>query len=304
MTSSLRVILLGLFIASGSLAAQPQQLATAIGARRIELMPDSEGTVAEVMVSPGLSTMLLFDSPLSREGLELEGRGRFALVDVGHSTIRVVPSAQFGVGESFQMSVVFQDGASPVRARFLLRVHPAKADVVVEVFRGKRTIETYQQEAREARAEAMRCQEENVRLRAERVMPGGLAGLVSTDAMDDAGVLGRVLTKSVSKAAGNVLLLEYVKAYRAARRAVLDVRLFAPDGVKPWLAKGAAVRDRTGEDVKVLHIWQSASILAGESGRVVVEFEVSQEMASGPFSLKLWEADGPRTVALGNIALP
>ncbi|RYY96955.1 MAG: DUF2381 family protein [Chitinophagaceae bacterium] len=37
---------------------------------------------------------------------------------------------------------------------------------------------------------------------------------------------------------------------------------------------------------------------------MVVEAEATAEAARGAFSLKLWEADGLRTVTIGNVTFP
>nr|WP_281291571.1 DUF2381 family protein [Myxococcus llanfairpwllgwyngyllgogerychwyrndrobwllllantysiliogogogochensis] len=123
--------------------------------------------------------MLLFDSELAQDGVELDERGVFSIVDMGRMTMRLVPSAKVSPGEKFRVSVRFRDGAAPPRASFSLTVHPARADTVVEVYRNTRTVESYRQEAREARAETQRCQEESARLVSEHGVPG--AGRLARD---------------------------------------------------------------------------------------------------------------------------
>nr|WP_254614540.1 DUF2381 family protein [Myxococcus sp. CA056] len=123
--------------------------------------------------------MLLFDSELAQDGVELDERGVFSIVDMGRMTMRLVPSAKVSPGEKFRVSVRFRDGAAPPGASFSLTVHPARADTVVEVYRNTRTVESYRQEAREARAETQRCQEESARLVSEHGVPG--AGRLARD---------------------------------------------------------------------------------------------------------------------------
>ncbi|GMT98459.1 hypothetical protein KH5H1_25780 [Corallococcus caeni] len=273
------------------------------GARRIELAPDGSPSIAEIAVSAGLSTGLYFDSDLMRDGIELEGRERFSLVDIGQATLRLVPSSRVAPGERFRLVVRFRDGAAPVSASFLLRVHPAKAEPLVEIFREKRTIETYQQETREVRAELERCQDENSRLVAEHEAPPGLAGLLSTGTLDEHGVAGRVVTKDIPRLAGNALEAISVTTYRAKTAVAVVVQLATKAGAHLWSPKGVTLRSRTGAELKVLRIWQQPSTPLDESRSIVVEAEAPEAGVQGPFSLKLWE-DGPRTVTLGNVTFP
>ncbi|MCY1077326.1 hypothetical protein [Archangium lansingense] len=41
----------------------------------------------------------------------------------------------------------------------------------------------------------------------------------------------------------------------------------------------------------------------GKGGRVVVEFEVTENQAQGTYTLRLWDAEG-RTAAIGKVTFP
>ncbi|MCP3060984.1 DUF2381 family protein [Myxococcus sp. K38C18041901] len=274
------------------------------GARRIELGPDDSGALTEITVSPGLSTVILFDSELTQEGADVEGRSIFSNVDVGRTTMRLVPSGRGTPGEKFRVSVRFRDGAAPPSASFLLTIHPARADSVVEVYRNARTVESYQQEAREARTETVRCQEDNARLVSERGAPGGLAGLLATGGIDANGVTGRIVTKTISSDPRNALQPFKAQSYRSTGRVALEVFLSGLRGERPWLVSGAALRGTSGAELKVVRVWQKSPVTSGGTGQVVIEAEATAESARGAFSLKLWEADGPRTVTIGNVTFP
>ncbi|MCY1041643.1 DUF2381 family protein [Corallococcus sp. bb12-1] len=304
MPSSSFVVLLGFLFASGAAVGQAEFPSTVPGARRIELAPDETPPPSEIAVSPGLSSGFYFDSDLLREGIELESRERFSLVDVGQATLRLVPSSRVNPGETFRLVVRFKDGASPVSASFLLRAHPAKAEPLVEIYRGKRTIETYQQETREAHAKLLSCQGENARLSAEHDAPAGLTGLISTGALDDSGVAGRVVTRDVALTVGNVLEAILVKSYRSKKGVAVELMLVVRSGAQPWSAKGALLRGKAGADLKVLRVWQEQPIAVGEARRIVVEAEAPTTAAQGAFSLKLWEEEGPRTVTISNVTFP
>ncbi|MCP3170144.1 DUF2381 family protein [Myxococcus sp. QH3KD-4-1] len=298
------LILLALILMGEAASAQVSPAAGGLGARRIELAPEAARAVAEVMVSPGLSTVFNFDSELLRDGLELDGRERFALVDVGQSTLRLVPSERILSGERLRLMVRFRDGAEPGLGAFVLVVQPAQPEMVVEVYRKKRTVETYRQEAHEARIEAERLRDELKRMRAECRGPGGLAGLISMELMGTQGVERRDLGRAVTQAPGSALMARAVYSFRTARRVAVEVWLELPDGSQPWIAKGASIRSKSGEEMKVLQVWQDVSVTSEKSRRVAIEAESTADAVRGPFTLKLWEADGPRTVTLGNVTFP
>ncbi|RKG90457.1 DUF2381 family protein [Corallococcus sp. CA049B] len=295
------------FLLAGEGAALAQSPASTVGlsVRRIELASDDAQPAPEVAVSLGLSTVFLFDSEASREGLMLEGRERFAMVDAGLNTLRLVPSEKISAGERLKLTVRFQDGAAPASATFVLVAHPARSEALVEVYRRKRSVETYQEEVRQARIEATQCREENERLRAERSAPDGLTGLISTKVLSGRGVDFRDVTMDVTQGPGGAAGKQLVLAYRTARRVAVEVTLKYVGDAQPWTAVGATLRSKTSDELKVRQVWQSGPVAPGsDTQRVVVEAEAASESPQGSFTLKLWDADMRRTVTLGNVTFP
>ncbi|PTL75112.1 hypothetical protein DAT35_56670 [Vitiosangium sp. GDMCC 1.1324] len=89
-----------------------------------------------------------------------------------------------------------------------------------------------------------------------------------------------------------------------AQPASVAVRLRLKNpGAEPWTLAGAALVDSTGEEVE-LAAWQEASIPPNGAGAVVVGIEGERAQLACPCTLKLWEAQGPRTVTLGNVTFP
>lgn len=298
------VLILFLLGGGGVARAQPTFMSTGVGVRRIELSPENASTSVEVSISSGLSSTILFDSELARDGVAVEGRERFSLVDIGQATIRLIPSEGISPGERLRLVVRFQDEAAPGSATFLLVAHPAKAEPFVEVYRRKRGVETYREEAREAKAEAQRCREEYERLWAERSAPQGLAGLLSMGRLGSGRVEDIDLVQTISRGPGLAVPVRQAYSYRSALRLAVDVSLGFPEGGQPWKATGAALRDRSGKELNVLQVWQVAPTSSEKNVRVIVEAEATPDPVRGPFTLKLWEADGPRTVTLGNVTFP
>ncbi|HYO54783.1 DUF2381 family protein [Archangium sp.] len=74
-------------------------------------------------------------------------------------------------------------------------------------------------------------------------------------------------------------------------------------GAEPWTLAGAALVDSTGEEVELAR-WQEAPIPANGAGAVVVGIEGERSQLDCPCTLKLWEAQGSRTVILGKVEFP
>jgi uncharacterized protein (TIGR02268 family) len=302
-------ILVMLTLTSGAATAQPRPPPPGLGVRRIELMTGSPETTPplEVHISPRVSTTFEFDSHLDPEKVVLEGARRFSLVDLGHSTLRLVPSEQLLPGERLRLTVRFQDGSVPVGAAFILVVHPARAERLVEVWRQPRTAESYQQEAKEARAETQQCHEENARLRAEQEGPGGIAGLLASGVIEgEEAVDGKFLfvDKEVHQLPGAGVRALKAWSYRAPARVAMAVIIENPEAMTPWMVEGAALVSKSGTSLKILTVWQKAPLLGGSSGRVVVEAEARPDAARGTFTLKLWGAGGLRTITLSGVTFP
>ncbi|WP_141588619.1 MULTISPECIES: DUF2381 family protein [unclassified Myxococcus] len=299
--------LLFLLLSGGgpALAQSPSSSSVGLSIRRIELVSDDAQPAVEVAVSPGLSTVFIFDSEVGRDGLTVEARERFAVVDAGLTTLRLVPSEKISAGERLKLTVRFQDGAAPASATFVLVAHPARSEAHVEVYRRKRSVETYQEEVRQARLAAELCKEENERLREERSAPDGVTGLIATSVLNGRGIEFRDVSKGVTLAPGGAAGKSVVYAYRTARRVAVEVTLKYGGDAQPWTAVGAMLRGKANEELKVLQVWQSGPIAPGaDTQRVVVEAEAASESPQGSFTLKLWDVDGRRTVTLGNVTFP
>ncbi|HEX8819363.1 MAG TPA: DUF2381 family protein [Archangium sp.] len=74
-------------------------------------------------------------------------------------------------------------------------------------------------------------------------------------------------------------------------------------GAEPWTLAGAALVDSTGEEVALV-AWQEVPVPPNGKGAVVVGVEGEPAQLGCPCTLKLWEAQGPRTVTLGNVTFP
>ncbi|XXF81484.1 DUF2381 family protein [Myxococcaceae bacterium GXIMD 01537] len=306
MPASRFAALLPLIVLSEGASAQPRPVASSLGVRRVAVSAEaSEARTPEVWMSPGVSTTFEFDTDLAQKDVVVEGAERFSLVDLGRSTLRVVPSERIVPGERLRLTVRFRDGAAPAGAAFVLVAHPAQAERLVEVSRQPRTLESYQQEVREAREEVQRYREENTRLRTEHGSPGGLTGLLANDSIRQQGVAAKRLDVNpvVSRHRGGAVEVRWMWSYRSAARVALDMTLNPPDAAQSWTVDGAALESKTGESLRVFPVWQ-ALINNGVALRVVVEAEATPDAAQGAFILKLWDADGLRSITIPGVTFP
>ena len=61
---------------------------------------------------------------------------------------------------------------------------------------------------------------------------------------------------------------------------------------------------RTGASLKILTVWQKATIIHDSFGRVVAEAEAIPDAALEPFTLKLLGPGGLRTISLSGVTFP
>jgi uncharacterized protein (TIGR02268 family) len=100
----------------------------------------------------------------------------------------------------------------------------------------------------------------------------------------------------------NALRTEDARSYSHPGGIAARLELKNP-GAEPWTVAGAVLKDSTGAEVE-LSAWQEWAIDPGARGFVVVGAEREPGLLGCPCTLKLWEAQGPRTVTLGNVTFP
>lgn len=270
---------------------------------RIDLLAEPEEKRHTLCISPGIVTAWLFDAPLPPGAIRLDVEDQeVVLIQAGH-LVTLLPSEKLMPGRRLNMTVRFDDGAAPTSVTFELVVHPARAHRQVEVFRRKRTVESYQQALKVKEAEAEQCHEENAQLRAAQGRLNGLRGLRSAKLMSEKGVAATVITNSVTSPESRLRVLRAVSFRSRARVAVeVELDLTALTGGKAWNAEGAALVGPGGRELPVLGVWQEQ--LADGSHVVMVEAEAGPEKAQGTFTLKLWEHGGARPVTLQGVTFP
>ncbi|QRO02208.1 DUF2381 family protein [Archangium violaceum] len=268
--------------------------------RCIELMAEGTSDASEVQLSPGQPTTFLFDSDVLADEMSLENRERFE-VALGKRLITLVPSEKMHGEKPGKMMVCFADGAAPACATFRLVVHPAIAERQVDLFRHPRPVDSIQADLTKSYEENARLRAELGRLHAERNRPDGLTGLYTSGMMGEAGIPCSRL--HVIQRKGETLNGWKLLACRAPGKMAVLVELTNPDGAAPWSAQGAKLVGPKGQEL-MGSVWPLGPILPTETRTLFIEVQATNVQTDGPFILKLWEAEGPRTVTLGGVTFP
>jgi uncharacterized protein (TIGR02268 family) len=263
------------------------------------LAADATGQASEVCVSPDETTTFVFDASLAAGAVEFQPEGRLADWAPGKEglSLYVIPKTDFLPGERVRVTVRFADGAAPLSATFWLVGHVASGTRRVGVFRQPRSADVLKKEKDEALAEARQCQEDKARLLAERKEPGGLMGAAWLARKGE--FASEDIWRGLKHHPANALQAENAKSYSHPGSMAVRLQLANP-GAEPWTAAGAMLKDVTGAEVE-LSAWQASAIAPGALGFVVVGAEREPGQLACPCTLKLWEAQGPRTVTLGNV---
>lgn len=292
---------------TGTASAEPEAMPCLAGVQHVELPTTATLEPVQVCISPGQTTLVNFDGALAAGSLTLDGQDRFTQAEPGPSSLKLVPSEKLAAGERLRLSVRFQDAAAPTSAALILVVHPAQATPLVDVHRQTRTVESFRQElgARDEQLRQLRL--ENARLLAESTGPKGLAGLHALGLLDETAFRARDNRKSARAPPASALLLEGATAsFRTGGRVAVKLFLANPNNAAPWTAQGAkmALEDRKGVELQVLEVWPREPIPPGRTLMMLVEAEVGNVSAQGPFTLRLWEAQGGRTAIIQGVMLP
>jgi uncharacterized protein (TIGR02268 family) len=235
--------------------------------------------------------------------VEFQPAGRLADWAQGKEglSLLVIPKGDYLSGERVRVTVRFADGAAPTSATFWLVGHAARGARRVEVFRQPRPADALKREKDEAQAEARQCQEDKARLLTERKEPGGLMGAAWLERVGNE-VVSKEIWQLLKHHPANALRTEQARSYTHPGSMAVRFQLANP-GAEPWTAAGAMLKDATGAEVE-LSAWQESAIAPGALGFVVVGAEREPGQFACPCILKLWEAQGPRTVTLGNVTFP
>jgi uncharacterized protein (TIGR02268 family) len=299
-------LLLALLFAAPASAQPVSESWEAVAVRHLELTADSAEREHEVGISPFRITTLVFNARLLRGGVVLEGGEHFRVVTVDEAAglVALLPTGALPPGKHLRLTVRFADGALPASATFRLVVHATRAEPQVNVYRQPRSGESYQQEARQERERAERCETRLVQ--AEQQHPRGLTGLLADKLVEAGrGIETRDLASTLRHRTSETLEIRGAHSYRALGRVAVAVELKNTSS-EPWVVdgKGARLASKGGKQLHVLHVWPLDPLPPGALRHVFVEAEATEEEARGTYVLQLPEASGPRTLTLRGVTFP
>ena len=288
-----------------SLTATAQATPPGRAAPRSIVLTGHAGEAPLLSLAPGTVTVLLFDAPLVRESVEVEGRDRFAAVVVGDLTLTLSPAVALGPTERLALRITYREGF-PASAVFLLTGKPGEVDEVVSVSRPQQPGEACRLElaATHERCEALRQELEALKARPPLRSPAAvaLAGVV-----DDQGLLWRRL-QVVALKPHDGLLTEMSEGLGATTWSVVVLQVRNTDGA-PWTPAWAEVIPVAGGAPRRARavLSEQAILPPGASMKVAVEVEMPWRMPntwlSAPHALRVCNGDGSQCLSVPQVSL-
>ncbi|WP_163997913.1 DUF2381 family protein [Pyxidicoccus caerfyrddinensis] len=296
------VLAWGLLLAPVADAADPGATETLAGVRRIDFK-ETGASLPEIHIGPGLSTTVLFDSPIRPDEVVLEGRERFQRLGMSEDHLVLIPSSTFRQGEQLRLEVRFHDGAAPERAAFRLVVDAARVERQVEIYRQPRTAESYRQEVEELKSGMARLRQEVGRLQRSNASSGDSDSWIATLAiMGD--IVDKTLTYGRADSSAPVSVTEAKLLRLPGRWVALCVVLKWRGRAGGWTAATAALRDAQGQSMRVLRPWQQGPVSIKGVQNVVIAIEDEAAFQPGRYTLKLLDEGGGTSVTLEGLAVP
>ncbi|KFE71992.1 hypothetical protein DB31_0253 [Hyalangium minutum] len=287
------------------LAATAQTAPVGHSAPRSVVLTGKAGEAPLIFLAPGIVTVLLLDAPLVREAVELEGRARFSVVDVGERTVTLSPAVALGPAERLALRVTYREGI-PSSAVFLLTGQPGQRDEVVNVLRPQQSGEACRVELAALRGQ---CEAQRQELEALKARPAALspAAFMLAGGMDGSGIQGKDLNDACSKVRGTL----HLQGCEVLGAATWSLMVFEVSNTadEPWSPAWAEVIPVAGGAPRRARAVLSGQpiLSSGASTRVAVELEMpmrkSEARLTEPHTLRVCNGDGSRCLSIPNVKL-
>ncbi|MDY7232243.1 DUF2381 family protein [Hyalangium rubrum] len=265
------LVLLSLLLLAGVAHAQSDSSSVGKRVRHIQLKADGS-EVPTVFIQPGRSTLLLFNVPLEKDGVELEARESFQGAEIGERSVFLLLGTGLPVGRRLRLVVRFSDDLVPRSAEFLLEVSSSQGERQVEIHRLP-----------------FFCEGE------------GLLGLLAAGELDVLGIDGLDLRSVLRVEKGAEVRVEAALSFRARKRIALRLELQAEGGAAAWKAGGAVLRASPPLQLQMVEVQTPSS---PERSILLLEVEAGRGQLQERYHLDLLEADGGRTLTLANVVFP
>ena len=259
----------------------------------------------EICVSAGLLTGFVFDAHVT---VDLEEEVRFADITRGRASINVMPPGDSLEGERFRLTARFVDGSG---VTFVLVVHKGRATRQIEVYRDKRTRESFEHELAQEHAKNQQLQWELDQLKHELGQlrndygdPGSLRRLIARQSIDPSGIRALAMDRELHRRVQGGLSLQRGVAYRSYKRVTVEVWVLN-SGETPWSAVGVSFVDAKGKELtEGIQLWhQDGSTPPNQKSLLVVEVDAKPQELHGKLTLRLRE-NGPRTLSIPEVVIP
>ena len=268
------------------LAHTAQAGPAAVSAPRSIILTGEAGESPVISLALGSFTLLVLDAPIVRESIELEGRARFAVVDVGDRSVTLAPAVPLGPGERLALRVTYREGL-PATVLFLLTGQPGQVDSVVTVSRPPQPAEACRVElsALHERCDAQGKELEELRARPPAISPAALGFAVLSGLVDRKGM--KVEQNRSRSSEDGELLSERYTALAASTWTVVALEV-SNTGTEPWEPAWAELTPVAGgEPLRARSVLsRQAPLPPGSSVSVAVEVEMPVRAQKG--WLKEW----------------
>ena len=272
-------------------AAQPAPAARQRVNRGVVLSVEAPEPVDTLRLAPGSLTSLVFDAPLDKTSVELEGRdGPIRLVDMGALSLLLEAALELNPSERWLLRVRFLDRAPPERAVFALGSHPTLVDNEVRVSRRTLAPDT--------------CQAELSRLRSRCTQAPSPADFALAGWLGGKGVGAVQIKASTAGQSASELWVTEGWVYSTDAWVVVLVEVNNP-GPQPWVptqAKLTSPEQDTRAQIRAVRMREPA-IAPGEASLIAVEAAMPPVRPGATFSLELADAAGQRTLVLTGVRL-
>jgi uncharacterized protein (TIGR02268 family) len=269
--------------------AQAASLEVEPPVRQLEL---SQMPRPELWVAPDQATLVQFDTRLDTEAMQrasvAEGLRR---VEVSERSVTLRVSSGVKAGDWLEYPVRFADGQPAEGVTLVLRVDSARAEPVVEVYRGAIPAEALKRQvaALNARVEALLSQEASL-------MP-----LMSEGLLGPAGVKSRWVKDRVRVKKAPGLSCEGAWLQVAPGRAALEMTLTLTPGAPPWVPGAVLLAEASHPkplQVRSMRLVGGAARMPGSTTRLLVEWDTPLEAKRLKYRLRVKEQNGDRELSV------
>jgi uncharacterized protein (TIGR02268 family) len=280
--------------------------AQAAPAGRSVVLTGKAGESPFIYLALGVVTMIRLDARIIPESVQVEGRARFAVVQVGEQSVTLSPAVALAPGERLALRVTYREG-SPSSVVFLLTGQPGTADGLVDVSRPQQTVEACRVELSATRE---RCEGQAKELEALKARPAALspAAVALAGFVNDKGMRGLQFELGCRQARGGELRPVVCWGLGGATWSVVVLEV-SNTGGEPWAPAWAEVTPAGGEPRRARVVLPvQATIPPGGVVLLAVEVEMParekpKEWLSALHTVRVCNGDGSRCLSVPQVTL-